>query len=1093
MRSFENRTMSLRSLTAATLASMALLAGCRIEKPATVIPPPPAIESFTASARSAARDGKVTLSWTTSEATSIELREASTGALGAPGDQLSGSLEVTITADALFVLTARGPGGTDARALSVTLEDSTVGAITFQAIPQSIPVGAQTTLVWNAPGATAVTLAEGTQALDLAGQRSSGALTVSPAFDTSYTFTADGQARTVTVLVQPGVLTLEAAPRAVEAGDPVTLSWTAGGAEHLIITSPGRGQLADITDPARIRAGSFEDVVPQLPPGGLVTYEVAAVKGAERLSRQVEVNVGTGLAITRFDAPPVAGVGGSYSVRWETRAADQVELQVDGITVHRTASQATAAVGLFAFTAPAADFAVELIATNALGGRVTQLAQVDSVGVPTVITLTASPTTVTAGSPVTLTWASQEARRVRITDADGETLFSVTGQRAEGGTAVVYPNADTTYTVSADNLLGSTAITATAAVTVTGTPLTMSQFPPTAISGQNVQLTASQTGALYYGFPHALVLRSTQADFIDISATGTRVLESGGAGFTTVELPFTTWLWGSKRTGSLTISRAGWMAWGAPLVVNSSETSLPSTSTSAAPGLIAPFWDNLTLTANSAIFAQLVGNAPDQSLVVQWDRLQVGTSTNTEVTFQARVHQNGVVSFHYLTMTLSSPTYSFFTAGIQDETRTLGLEVDETPTSNSAVYFFSPVTALDVRVTKGSSWSGFVQVGNVRTRVGGAALAVELPQDLALTELMFRPNEALPNGQWIEVLNRTAGPLDLTGWQLRSPSSPTFAVASGYSLPPGVPTLIGASTDPLQNDDAGVSVSWSPFTLSPDAGELTLGTADAGVTVTYSGPADGGTGASKEFDSNTYRVRSGSPSTLTCEPTRTFGSQTPLQRGSPGSLTSCFPYTVQAIPVQYVDISATGTRLLNNTTTATSTVVPITLAATGADPAPVAFGVRRPVLSMSLSGWIAWGSTTTTSGTNKTIPTSSNPLGTLAPFWDFLQVPASTPASMYWKRFAPNEDPVTTAQHWVFMWHQVRHVTGDELNFQVKLFEDGTIEYHYGAMVSGSSSNYADGNSATVWLEEPTGFTALTQSVNQPVVAPNTAWRFIPQ
>ena len=103
-----------------------------------------------------------------------------------------------------------------------------------------------------------------------------------------------------------------------------------------------------------------------------------------------------------------------------------------------------------------------------------------------------------------------------------------------------------------------------------------------------------------------------------------------GSNITSVDVPFSTFLWGQRRTGPLTISRAGWMAWGAPLVVNAvNPTTLPSIS--GASGLIAPFWDDLTLRANSAVYVEVVGNAPEQSIVVQWDKLQVGSDATSNM------------------------------------------------------------------------------------------------------------------------------------------------------------------------------------------------------------------------------------------------------------------------------------------------------------------------------------------------------------------------------------------------------------------------------------------------------------------------------
>ena len=426
------------------------------------------------------------------------------------------------------------------------------------------------------------------------------------------------------------------------------------------------------------------------------------------------------------------------------------------------------------------------------------------------------------------------------------------------------------------------------------------------------------------------------------------------------------------------------------------------------------------------------------------------------------------------------------------------------PASNSARYYFSPVTTpIDVRVAKGTNWGGYVKVGNAFTLVTKAAGAYLIPTDLGLTELMFRPAATVPNGQYLEVINRTAGPLDLSGWQLSSPGVPTYYVPTGFLLPSNVATVIGASADPAENDDAGVALAWGPsgFVLSPDAGTFTIGTADAGAGFNYTGPADGGRGQSIEVDPGPFVGTSGTPGLAACLATTPFGSQVPQQLGSPGSESGCgFGYSLQVIAEKFVDISDGGTALINNQSTAIDGItVPITLAPTVSDPAPMVFGARRDVLSMSNDGWIVWGSTTSTNFSNTTTTsTTSTTKGKVAPFWDDAQtsINLNPPCEMYWKRFAANEDPATPAAHWVFQWAHMRHYAtspADDLNYEVKIFEDGTIEYHYGEMISGTSSNYANGNSATVWLEKPDGTQALVVSINSPSIRPHTAYRFVPR
>lgn len=1090
----------MRTFNSLTLGVVFALAGCRIEKPATVVPPAPSVESFTASASTVDKGSTVTLSWKVTNATAIELREASTGALAVPADQVEGSFTATVDARSLFVLTARGAGGSDARAVTVDVNGGGATELNFQALPPVVPGGQSTTLVWTAPGAQSVTLTAGATPVDTAGQLSSGAVTVSPAFDTTYTLVADGQTKTLTVTVQPAVLTLVATPPALQSGEMVTIRWTAAGAERVQISSPGRGQLTEITDAAMIQSGSFSEVAPQLPPGSFLSYEVAAVKGTERLSKSVNVFVGSGLSIVSLTAPANAAGGLPYSVRWQTIAADVVQVKVDGAVVHQSASALDAASGQFTFTAPTRDFTVELVATDARGGIRTRVAQVDSVGTPTTLTLSASPTSAAAGALVTLSWTCPEARRIRIVDSDGTAVFSATGQRAETGTVDVYPNATTTFVATADNALGSLPVTGQVTVTVSGgTPLVVDQNPRTALAGQMVNLSTSAPGAVFFGFPHAQVLPATQSDFLDISQTGTRVLESGG-NVTTVDLPFSTLLWGRTQSGPLTISRAGWLAWRGDLVVNATEVALPSTSASAARYLVAPYWDDLTLTANSAVFVQLVGDAPDQVLVVQWNKMQCGTTTNTEATFQARIHQNGQTSFHYKTMTLNSaPSFS---VGTQDGTRTIAVRSTTTPTSNSALYFFSPVTQPELRVQRLSRWGGYVKSGNVTARVAQSASVVGFPLDLSISEFMFRPSPLVPRGQYLELVNRTAGPLDLSGWIITSTTTTSTFTIPSLTLPANGVAVVGESTDPAENDDAGVQLAWGALTFARDAGAITVGTADASIGFTYTGPADAGTGSSVEVDPGPFINAAGTASILACDPTRTFGSQLPAQRGSPGAPVSCFGYLANAIPSRFVDLADAGTPLvrpMGGAAVTSSTTTLVLASDAGTDPAPMAFGVRQPVISVSLDGWIYWGTTTSTNATNKTAPTTTAPTALASVFWDDLEVVPATGRSpeVYWKRFAMGEDPQTPAPHWVIQWAHLSHFSSttkglDDLNFEAKLFEDGTIEYHYGTMSSGTNDGFGGGSSATVWLENLAGNLALFRNINQGQVQSNTAVRFTP-
>ncbi|MGV3624576.1 MAG: hypothetical protein ACO1OB_27400, partial [Archangium sp.] len=326
-----------------------------------------------------------------------------------------------------------------------------------------------------------------------------------------------------------------------------------------------------------------------------------------------------------------------------------------------------------------------------------------------------------------------------------------------------------------------------------------------------------------------------------------------------------------------------------------------------------------------------------------------------------------------------------------------------------------------------------------------------------------------------------------------APGVPTFYVPAGFTLQPGVATVIGASADPTLNDDAGVTLAWgaSGFTLSQDAGTFSIGTADAGgAGFNYWGLEDGGRGSSLNVDPGPIVGTTGTPGLVTCASTTPYGFQTPPQLGTPGCNAGCgFPYTLKPIPVHYVDISDGGVVI---GATADNGLGIATFGPDGGSPLPKLFGTPISRLSISANGYMLTSIETTGANENKVVASSTR-AGSVAVFWDDLK--AGVGGNTYWKLFEPGEDPLTPARHWIVQWKKYTYWTGgpDDMNFEAKLFEDGTVEYHFGVMTSGSSLNYANGNSATVWLENPAGTQALVVGASQPVIAPNTAYRFTPR
>jgi hypothetical protein len=307
--------------------------------------------------------------------------------------------------------------------------------------------------------------------------------------------------------------------------------------------------------------------------------------------------------------------------------------------------------------------------------------------------------------------------------------------------------------------------------------------------------------------------------------------------------------------------------------------------------------------------------------------------------------------------------------------------------------------------------------------------------------------------------------------------------------------VLGQSADATENGGAGVAYAYgNAFTLADTTGTLTLSSTSYSTSITWTSASagQGGVGASMVVDPGPFRVSTDLSTTalhpLTCTSTAAFGTASEL--GTPGLLKGCFGYARSSIAPSYFDISASGAPLF------TSGSMDESLATVSLAAAPFSyFGTAQPSVQVSSNGFVAFKTTLTSAAmTNKAVPSTTAPFGMAAIFWDDLNGTATAGSNAYSKRVSAGEDPANPGAHWIVQWHHFTHYSaGDDLNFQVKLFDSGVIEYHFAGMTSGSTSNYANGNSATSWLDSVTGATALAVSINSANIQPNTAFKFTPQ
>lgn len=1094
---------SLRILSVLSLG--AVLAGCppEAEKP---LPPPPAasITTFTANPTMVANPGDmVTLTWAAENATSVSLEQVGVGPV-AGASATSGTAAVAVTADSIFVLTARGEGGTDARSVGVSVAGET-GSVLFAALPEQIEAGQSATLTWYAPGAQAVTLeAVGGAMIDVMGQKENGTVTVTPDTTTSYRLTVDGQTSTVNVAVSPVIEAFALDGAAPAAGGMAKLTWRTRGASSLTLSRAGvMTPLVTEMDLAKVAQGDFTDTVPaDLPANGVLSYTLVASVGTQQVTQSLEVRTAGGLRFVKSSIPSYGRLGGNVSVSWQTAGAQALRIEVNGRTTFIASTAAEVAAGNTVIDVTPTAQAIKLIATNALGERAEVSGTLAAVGPVTFNSFTATPTTsATGGDAVTLAWDVTNARRVRVTQVGGGFAAERTGN-VDTGTVTARPNRGSVrYRLEADNQTGQAIDPQTVTVTVT-TPgvVNVSRKLP---SGAATTITGTTvTGATtIYGLPTA-TLNATGAAFVDISTTGKEIADfatttgtpNTNDGTALVNLPgMDLRVFGQGVDATrMSVSTNGWFHFSSA----NTATTIPSVpvTTNLQPLSIVPFGQNLLLGDVGRVHWQQDQVMGVDRLIVQWTNVELSGATTSNITFQAQVYSTGEIVFAYQAIENVTANWS---AGVVNGNETTYLQPARRPAAGETATFFAgvPVSSLPLPHTVGAQPFHLTVAG-----AGGALFEAYLddllqPGELAITEINPRPTTGLVNAEWVELTNTTGAAIDLQDWTMVQ-GTQTYTFPAGVSVPANGRLLLAQSND--LGDGATVTVGHlypTTFLMPDTSGQLALRAPMS--TTNYArfdwnaatAPA-GGRAVQADPASSSFRVASPfSAPTCPAPTTNTYGNG--AQIGTPGAAQpKCFPYVLEPLPAGgFEALAATGTLLVQaGTTQADDSTFPVTL------PQAISyFGVPSTTLSVCTNGWISTTATTSTNATNKTLPSTTIPTGSIAPFWDDHDGDAAQASNgMYWIQRDPDMTPGTGDEVTIVSWEGWRYWSttnaGQILDFQVKFLANGDIEYHYGRQVAGT---YSSGLSATTWIENPAGTAALAINVNTTgVIQGNTGYRF---
>lgn len=1115
-------------------------------------PDPPAITSFTVDKQAIRRGDMVTFNFTVQRATSVELVDQTGAAVATTFDALAqtGSAKASPDRTSFFVLRAEGEGGRDTSFVQVAVDEG-LQSVFLVVVPQQVRPGQRVDLIWSAAGGKNVRLMAGTQALSM---MESGTATEVPMKTTTYTLTGertDGSQSTqsATVTVVPLIESFTATPPAAKAGEKITLTWKTAGADQVVIEEASFGQLvststdvamgtadfivpsffadagvidAGVTDPdAGTDDAGVSDAGPMLPAVPVVrdgfplrfTLTAKTVTPAQQVQRALDARVGQGPVIDVFEAPAFGTRGRPLRLSWRTSGAARVQLLANGLPVYSPLAGVNT-TGSFQLGNFSAETTFTIVAFDFNGLQVSSTKTVKVVPPPRILSFMAPMATATAAMRITVTWTTADAAFVLLRLKNGPSFFREDGVNsvANGTTQFTVPQKGT-YVFEAWNAAGD--FVSEERLIDVGAPVAFTVNPELLARGELTTMTwdvgviqpTDMPGLI--NPPPAVAMNANSFDDLTMAPTARQLFFTNrDDGTATIALPngfvfpFVT-----RQARQLTVSTNGFVAVGA------SADSLPTNADLSdvgysGPPLLAPFWDDLELGVDGRVLWNVDEAISPRRLTISWHKLKRVGVPGSELTFQVQLFETGKFVFNWKTLDGSGADGSDATIGAVDAVDAYqGLVSYNSSTSaelavdTERVWFSGNLESAGQRQlrVRGPSVLGFVvETPTERIPVYGKARAFG-PNDLIISEVMPAPLASIAQGQWVELNNPGTDDQDIAGLRLESTSgamnpfvlpADTVVSANGFYV-------LGQSTDGTLNGDAGVRLEWTSGAVplsTPDAVRLVLPTplADGGTLVisrlawggTNSKLPDGGIapdggvepGASVQTPEKVL-VRAGQ--VFSCTRTKTFG---PLaQIGTPGAQNEeCFDYVLTEIPGNFEEIANTTVGLIPGTSGWDDTGVDVTV------PPFTYFGQTFTTLRIVSNGWISFVPTTLTTFTNKTVPTTSAPFGTIAPFWDDLADNLSVPTSnVYWTRRAG----VTIVE-----WYRVEQLgDNDDMSFQVKLFDNGVIEFHYGTMISGSTSNWANGNGATRWIENPDGTAALAISVNEPTVQPNTGFRFTPR
>ena len=433
---------------------------------------PADIKDFKAEPASAIVGTPVNLTWSLDRATGVTI-EPSSG-----NEQLTvpeGSLAVSPPQTTRYTLIATNRLGLQTtRSVSVEVKPAPKlpSILTFSASPERIKKeGEAITLRWETDGATKVVIEPSDEIKD---PPASGEATIRPLKSAAYklivTNAAGSKEATKNIVIEPPqIASFAASAETVAAGGEVKLRWTAQGFTKLTLKASA-GELMPEKQEIDLPLNATEQAVRPLED---TEYTLTATNAGGTETKTAKVTV-TAMKVGAFRAEPATVAKGEAAMlTWSVEGATAVTIEPEVGAVAKGQNSA--------IVKPAQTTEYTLTATGADGKKSQAKATITVGDGPVKVDFfTAAPTAIAKGESAILTFSVQNAKRVLIKGSDGKVVRdAAVSQPSLKESVTVAPDKTTTYTLTASNDAGETALPATVEVKApTPTPPPAPPAPP---------------------------------------------------------------------------------------------------------------------------------------------------------------------------------------------------------------------------------------------------------------------------------------------------------------------------------------------------------------------------------------------------------------------------------------------------------------------------------------------------------------------------------------------------------------------------------------------------------------------------------------